>query len=558
MSTTIPTRREPVDLDELRLLRERGTVVLDEQRRRPRYFDGRFLAARDLTREQTYFLSRQATLGQVLGSGIVAGLQVERGAAAGTVRISAGHGLTPAGELVAVDADLEVRLADVTESERLDAAFGLRRRPQPPARSRSGLYVLGLRPVEFTANPIAAYPTSLEGPRSLQDGEIVEATAVTLVPYPEEAVGEVGMRRARVARDIFVEGSARGIPTQVLPLALLALERGSVLWADAFLVRRELGSHHGDLPGLGLSPRALREAHLMQYELHLRDVEEERRRRGLPDRFAATEHFLALPPAGRLPRGAVDATAFTQTFFPPEVDVDLALVPEDEVPALLRDSLLLPPIDLTLGPEGLAATPVLALVPVGRDSLRAMASLTRPARSVLPGRIALQRPIALLKEMKLARLAPLVRPLPADPVDAAWRTALAGAEHLWFVRRRNLSERLERRSSNVVLEPERGRPIFDSLGRIAPVVPALPEPVRPAEPKSEAPPRSEPPKVEPPKVEPPKREPPKREPPKSERPNLEPPRREPPKTEPPKIEPEIRPTVVRPKMSPKKPKGRRP
>ena len=481
MSTLIPTRREPVDLDELRLLRERGTVVLDEQRRRPRYFDGRFLAARDLTREQTYFLSRQATLGQVLGSGIVSGLQVERGSSAGSVRISAGHGLTPAGELVAVDGDLEVRLTDVTESERLDAAFGLRRRPQTPARSRTGLYVLGLRPVEFTANPIAAYPTSLEGPRSLQDGEIVEATAVTLVPYPESAVGEVGMRRARLARDIFVEGSARGIPTQVLPLALLALERGSVLWADAFLVRRELGSHHGDLPGLGLSPRALREAHLTQYELHLRDVEEERRRRGLPEAFAATEHFLALPPAGRLPRGAVDPRGFTQTFFPPEVDVDLALVPVDEVPALLRDSLLLPPIDLTLGPEGFAATPVLALVPVERDQLRAtagtLASLIRPARAVVPGRVALHRPVALLKEMKLARLSPLVRPLPADPVDAAWRTALAGAEHLWFVRRRNLSERLERRSSNVVLEPERGRPIFDSLGRIAPVVPVLPAPV---------------------------------------------------------------------------------
>ena len=41
-------------------LRERGLVSEDSHRRRPRYFDGRFLAARDLTREQAYFLARQA------------------------------------------------------------------------------------------------------------------------------------------------------------------------------------------------------------------------------------------------------------------------------------------------------------------------------------------------------------------------------------------------------------------------------------------------------------------------------------------------------------------
>ena len=456
MSKLIPFEREPVDVDELQLLRDRGTIVLDEQRRRPRYFDGRFLAARDLTREQSYFLSRQATLGQVLGTGVVSGLRVERSAGAGEIRITAGHGITPAGELVAVDADLTVRLAEVTESERLNVAFGLRRLPQPPARARTGLYVIGLRPVEFSANPIAAYPTSLDGPRTLQDGEIVEATAVSLVPYPEEAAGEAGMRRARLARDIFVAGSSRGIPTEILPLAILALERGTVLWVDPFLVRRELGAQNGDLPGLGLAPRALREAHMLQYELHLRDVIEDRRRRGLSEAFAATQHFLTLPPAGRLPKGAVDATSFLQTFFPPEVDVDLALVPEDEVAALLRDSLLLPPIDLTLGPQDLASMPVLALVPVTRDRLRTLAgqlpSIVRPARPILSGRIALQRPIDLLESIKLPRLLP--PPSQADPSDQSWRSALANAPHLWFVRRRNLSQRLERLATNVVLEPE--------------------------------------------------------------------------------------------------------
>ena len=166
-----------------------------------------------------------------------------------------------------------------------------------------------------------------------------------------------------------VAGSTRGIPAEILPLALLALERGAVSWADPFLVRRELGAQHGDLPGLGLAPHALREAHLMQYELHLQDVLAERKQRGLSETFTATEHFLTLPAAGRLPKGAVDGATFTQTFFPPELDVDLALVPDDEIPALLRDSLVLPPLDLTESPADFVSTPVLALVPVTRQRL---------------------------------------------------------------------------------------------------------------------------------------------------------------------------------------------
>ena len=332
------------------------------------------------------------------------------------------------------------------------------------------------------------------------------------------------------ARDIFVEGSARGIPTQVLPLALLALERGSVLWADAFLVRRELGSHHGDLPGLGLSPRALREAHLMQYELHLRDVVEERRRRGLPDDFAATEHFLALPPAGRLPRGAVDATAFTQTFFPPEVDVDLALVPEDEVPALLRDSLLLPPIDLTLGPEGLASTPVLALVPVGRDT-SAHHGLPHPARPLGPARP--HRP------------AEADRPAQGDQARAARSAGQAASRRSG---RRGLAHGARRRRAPLVRAPPQPEPApGEEVLQRHPGARA-----RAAQLRFPGPPRARPgravrpvdSKVEPPKIEPPKAEPPKVEPRKVAR-------------KAPETEPEISPRAS-PKMSPKKPKGRLP
>ena len=110
-------------------------------------------------------------------------------------------------------------------------------------------------------------------------------------------------------------------------------------------------------------------------------------------------------------------------------------------------------------------------VAANRATAATLTSLTRPARSLLPVRFALQKPIDLLQGIKLARLAPSVALPSANLVDEAWRAALAGAAHLWFVRRRNLSQRLERRSSNVVLEPE-PRPIL-------PLPPLPGRPIRP-------------------------------------------------------------------------------
>jgi hypothetical protein len=456
--------RELLDESEIQLAKA-GTVLFDEQRRRPRYFDGRFLAARDLTREQTYFLGRQSSLGQVLGSGVIAGLLVQDApGASGKVRISAGYGLTPGGELVALDSDLTVDLDEVAEAERLNAAFGLRRLPQPPLRARTGLFVLGLRPVEFTANPIASYPASLDGPRTLEDGDIVEASAVSLVPYPEEGTrDDAGLRRARVARTIFVEGSTRGIPANLLPLAMVSLERGVVQWADSFLVRREVGAGHAGSPALGIAPQALREAHLMQYEEHLQSVLAER---GPGASFAATEHFLALPPAGRLPKGAILDT-LTQVYFPPEVEVDLAIVPEDEVPALLRESLTLPPIDLTAGRDTLESTPVLALLPAARKDVRELSailpSLVRTLRSPVPGAVAQLKPEEMIKALALP-MPPLVQPAGGGTEDQAWLKALSAAAGLWYVRRRNMSRQLERLGTKVSLGPGSEQPLLAQKG----------------------------------------------------------------------------------------------
>ncbi len=456
---------------ELERLQQLGVLVTDDRRRRPRYFDGRFLAARDLTREQQYFLSRQADLARALGCGVARGLTVQvPGAAANTLVIGAGHGVAASGELVVLPRALTIALADLPAVERLDAAFLVRPRPAEPARTRTGLYVLALRPIEFTANPIAAYPTSIGEVRSVEDGDFIQGVVATLIPYPDDGARvDVGMRRARAAREVFVEGASRGLPVDALPLAMLLLDRGVVRWLDTFLVRRELGAAHGDALGFGLATRAVREAYLIQYQAHLLDVLRDRDKTQRGRRFAATEHFLALPPAGRLPADAIDPRDFTQTFFPAEMDVELSIVPEDEVPLVLEDSELLPPIDLTIPAEAHAATSVVILLPLPRAEVRllrqtlaqaaqgdvARAALTRPTRLTAPGFLARRPPIEVLTSLRLPRL-PAVRLPVQDPVDAAWRNALASASQrtgrlLWYARRRTLRARTELAGKSVRL-----------------------------------------------------------------------------------------------------------
>lgn len=448
--------RERVPADQVATLQQAGTLVVDDRRTRPYYFDGRFLAARELTRDQDYVLVREADLGRAGGAGAVDGLLVTAGPTATTIQIAAGHGITGAGELVLLQDAITLDLADVPEIQLLDSAFGLASVPRTPARNLSGLFVVGLRPVEFAANPITAYPTTINGRRSQQDGDIVEGVAITLIPYPDDGTTDPATRRARVARQVFVQGGARAIPPAVLPLAMIALDRAAVQWVDAFLARRELGAAQADTLGLGIASRAEREAYLLQYDQQLQDVLAQRQAANLGWRFAATDHFQALPPAGRLPAAAIDPAAFTQTFFPPPVAVDLSIVPDDEVPALLEESLSLPPIDLTSTGDDLDSTSILVVVPVPRARLRQLAAtlptgtangssstgLTTPLRPAAPGLVAQRKPLEVLLSLRL----PPLPPRPQNPGDAAWASVVNGAASqsgglLWYVRRRNLAYR---------------------------------------------------------------------------------------------------------------------
>lgn len=348
-----------------------GPLILDGLRRRPHYFDGRFLTGADLTRDQDYVRQRQADVARASSTGVISGLQVHSFALARgqTMRIEAGVGLTPSGDVVMLTQRRDVPLLDLPLTRQLDAAMGLREEPRVPLGRRTGLFILALRAVEFTANPIAAYPRTITGKRTVEDGDIIEATAITLIPYPETS-GAASLAEARraVARQIFTR-RPRGLPQDVLPLAMLAVERGTVRWVDMAMVRRETGAESGVHVAFGGRPRALAEAHVLQHRGHLADVLSELQGRGLPPLFAAAQHFATLPAAGQLPAAVVqpDAFGFRQFYFPPTVDVDLAFVPVDEIGALVEESLALPPIDLEAQAADLDATGILILIPVSRQ-----------------------------------------------------------------------------------------------------------------------------------------------------------------------------------------------
>jgi hypothetical protein len=400
---------------------------------RPLWFDGRFLAAPDVQCEQNYFLQGQSALGRAAGFGVVHGLTVDQGAGGGgadsaeTIVVRAGDGITPSGELVMLSQDLTIRISDLPDAQKLDELFGLAEVPKQPARARTGIYVLALRPVQFTANPIATYPADLQSPRIAQDGDVVEATAVCLVPYPNPVDNfDMPLQQAALAHEIFVLGNSPVLPDSLLPLVMVSLDRNQIQWIDTYLVRRD-SSPQGNSISLGLANVAMQQAYLMQYHARLHDAVASAAGTG----FAASEHFQALPPAGAVPLTCISVSKLTQRFFPPQMNVRLRVLPSDEIPALLQDSLSLPPIDLTLSASSYTNISVLVFIAVPRVSFSQFQDL---------GEVQLTPELPILRATLL--LAPLSQvPLPSTDssggTTSPWLPAVAGANYGFYTRLRD-------------------------------------------------------------------------------------------------------------------------
>ena len=415
-----------------------GSVIQSSRRTRPLWFDGRFLAARDMERDQQYFLRRQASFGRAAGFGVVHGLMVETVSSGGepsdaeTIVIGAGQGITPGGQLVVISSDLTIRISDLVDEENLDVQFGLSSNPTAVSRTRDGLYIVALRPVQFTANPITSYPTSLQGSPTTHDGDIVEATAVSLLPYNAPSSNfDSTSRNAAAARQIFVAGNQSTLSDALLPLAMISLQRGAIEWVDPYLVRRDAGPEFNGLR-FGLPDPATQQAFLLQYDAQLQQAVNALAQQNLPAQFAATEYFQALPPAGRFPFASIDTSALTQRFFPPQTDVTLSLIPEDELPARIEDSLSLQAIDLTLAASAYADLSIFMLVPVPRANFAGFVATAQPT----PLKAALQQAVTLRNPISLLRFYQGIAAVPAVETNP-WTEPIGQSIYGYYIRRRS-------------------------------------------------------------------------------------------------------------------------
>jgi hypothetical protein len=413
-------------------------IVANSRRTQPLWFDGRFLAARDLERDQNYFLRREADLGRAAGFGVIHGLLVERVSTGGqapdaeTFVIRAGQGITPGGSLVMIPSDLTVRISDLAQEESLDVQFGISSTPAPVARTRTGLYIIALRPVQFTANPITAYPTSIQGSSVRQDGDIVEATAVSLVSYPVPSNNfDATTENAAVARQIFVAGNVGQASNSLLPLAIISIDRGAIQWLDPYMVRRDSGPEFSGLR-FGLPDPAAQQAFLLQYNSQLQLTVNSFIQTGAPPRFAATDYFQALPSGGPFPLASINIDNSTQLFFPQQTNVRLSVVPEDELPAVVNDSMSLPPIDLTLPASAYADLTVLALVPVPRQGFATLTASLPPMdlAAAVPPALSYRKPIDLLRFFHVGALA-------GAPPSVAWQNAIGTQVYGYYIRCRS-------------------------------------------------------------------------------------------------------------------------
>jgi hypothetical protein len=383
---------------------------------RTHYFDGRLLTAADLTRDQKYLDHRLREIGQALGSGVARGLGATL--QGGRILLEPGIAVTPAGRVLEVQAPLTLDLNDRAGIATLNqGAF---------ANLPRGLYALVLGYTEAGQGIAEVFPEDLAG-RTVQYDVYLEGVQASLVllPLALPQMGQLAVRAALI-RTLAEGVSASGlIPEDAVALGILGVRDNLVEWLDTTLLRHPVRTAPG--------PGDLQQDMHRQYEALLADVLAARSRSD--GDFAASDYFRALPPTGRVPKGAIDPVAGRQRYFPEHFRVSIAPVRLSDLALVQRESMALPAIDLSRDePVDLV---VLAPLPAEAFARLAGALERRPSTTETGG--STLRPAVLLPHLDLLRL----RLYPLRPVHevntdaAAWQALWAevGDRDPVFVRR---------------------------------------------------------------------------------------------------------------------------
>ncbi|WP_295886894.1 hypothetical protein [uncultured Thiohalocapsa sp.] len=365
---------------------QQGSADLDPRLTRSNYFDGRLLTADDLTRDQLYLDRRLREFGRVIGPGVLRGLAATLDSGTGVVRVGPGLGVTGAGRVLELTAEITADLGDRAAIAGQNGGSY--------SRLPRGLYALVLQYAEQGNGRAEVFPRDLAAPRTGDYAVMVEGMTLGLAPLT--GVSPLG-RRLAVRAEVMAREARGDLPTATLPedglpLGVLAIADDRPQWLDPELLRTPARA----LP----DPDDLQHDLSRRWEALLADVLAERRAGGLGGDFPAAEYFPLLPPAGSAPKDAFDPVQGRQGFFPEGFDVWVAPIREGDLALTLRESMPLPPLPLDR-PE--AGVDIIVLAPLGDADYgqfaRALESV--PANTDPP---------------PLARLDPLMlrlRPLPA-------------------------------------------------------------------------------------------------------------------------------------------------
>lgn len=336
-----------------------GTAAIDPKLTRTNYFDGRLLRARDLTRDQMYLDFRLREYGKSLGSGVVRGLTVAFDDLAGErFTLSPGVGITRAGRTIETP-EIRVELSRETLNElNPGAGFHLDR----------GLYALVISHAELPIRIAEVFPRDLTLASAVHPDVIADAVQVGLAPLPVPLPQDTDVLRARaqVAAALFrSDALAAEVPEDGVALGVVAIAEDRVIWVDADLLRRRVHENP-------LADQRKREL-ARHYEAVFGEVEA--RRAGGAQAFQASQYFRLLPPAGSLPKSTIDPQQATQSYFPENVDVQVAPILANDLALAMQESMALPPLDL------LNTEPVelLVLVPLSAADFAAVAGELRLA-----------------------------------------------------------------------------------------------------------------------------------------------------------------------------------
>jgi hypothetical protein len=111
------------------------------------------------------------------------------------------------------------------------------------------------------------------------------------------------------------------------------------------------------------------------------------------------------------------------------------VIPVDEIPALIEDSMSLPPIDLTLPASAYADLAVFALVPVPRSGFAALKNSlpTLAPNPTVPQILSFRTPSALMSLYQGAiRIS-----LPTQNQNSAWLSAIGNQTYGFYIRARS-------------------------------------------------------------------------------------------------------------------------